>query len=84
MEHKSLGVREERRALFLRVLSWKRKGERSELSVLFLVFAREGNKWERSVSAKSRADQQTSPNGWKWQRAETATPGALPSHERGP
>jgi len=41
MEHKSLGVREERRALFLRVLPWKREGERSELSVLFLVFARE-------------------------------------------
>jgi len=41
MEHKSFGVREERRALFLRVLPWKRKGERSELFVLFLVFARE-------------------------------------------
>ena len=34
-------MREERRALFLRVLPWKRKGERSELFVLFLVFARE-------------------------------------------
>jgi len=34
MEHKSLRVREERRALFLRVLPWKRKGKSSEVSVL--------------------------------------------------
>jgi len=32
-----LRVREERRALFLRVLTWKRKGESRELSVLLFL-----------------------------------------------
>ena len=53
MEHKSLGVREERRALFLRVLPWKRKGERSELSVLFFGVCKRGEKGKGEALGKT-------------------------------